>query len=201
MPIYTRLLTLLTTLLLAIGGISPRISSAEPPSLETPATPIATVQSAGVYIEGRVSERFGNSFILEDDSGRLLVDTWPEDNPALTLEAGDLVGVFGRPEGQRIQARWLVIDNALTEVDEPRATTTMGNRLNRSDPVAAPSLGQHTDGDAFFIQRAQAAGYQPLGSVEYKPRHVELRAINPYGETVELHIEFSGDIYKERHRE
>lgn len=201
MPYYTLLLTFLTTLLLAFGSLTPRPARAEAPPLDTPVTPIATAQSAGVYIEGQVSERFGNSFILEDPSGRVLVDTWPEEHSDLTLKAGDQVGVFGRPDGQRIQARWLVIDTALMEVDEPRLSDIAGNRLNRSAPIAAPSIEERLEGEAFFQQRVETAGYQPLGGVEYKPRHVELRAINPYGEEVELHVDFSGDIYKERHRD
>ncbi|WP_311063495.1 hypothetical protein [Halomonas sp. DWK9] len=174
---------------------------AAPPPLHTPNTPIATAQSAGVYVKGRVSERFGNSFILEDESGRVLVDTWPEGSSALTVEAGDEVGVFGLPTGQRMQARWLVMDETLTEVDEPYASRLPGDRLNRSAPVSAPPLTERPNSDAFFLERAEQAGYRPLGGVEYKPRHVELRAINPYGEAVELHMEFSGTIYKERHRE
>ncbi|GGC75077.1 hypothetical protein GCM10011382_01060 [Vreelandella lutescens] len=190
---------LLGTLTVSLLNLSPAF--ADPPSLETPATPIATAQSAGIYLKGRVSERFGTSFILEDDSGRLLIDTWPEGRAALTVEVGDEVGVFGVPEGQRMQARWLVTGETLTEIDEPNTTRLQGNRLNRSAPVTAPSMAERPDSDAFFLARAEQAGYQPLGGVEYKPRHVELRAINPYGEAVELHMEFSGDIYKERHRE
>ena len=189
---------LLCTLTLPLLGLP---VLAAPPSLETPATPIATAQSAGVYLKGRISERFGNSFILEDESGRVLVDTWPEGRSALTATAGDEIGVFGLPTGQRMQASWLVIGETLVEVEEPYASRLPGDRLNRSVPVSAPPLTDRPNSDAFFMQRAEQAGYQPLGGVEYKPRHVELRAMNPYGEAVELHMEFSGDIYKERHRE
>ena len=87
---------LLCTLTLPLLGLP---VLAAPPSLETPATPIATAQSAGVYLKGRISERFGNSFILEDESGRVLVDTWPEGRSALTATAGDEIGVFGLATG------------------------------------------------------------------------------------------------------
>lgn len=172
------------------------------PDLDTPATPIATAQSAGLYVEGVVSERFGTSFVLEDASGRLLIDTWPEGSANTEVQPGDEVGVFGLPDGQRMQARWLVIGNALIEVDEPMTSPPLaGNRLDRSAPVAHASLTELRNDDDFFREQASQAGYQPLGGVEYKSRHVELRAINPFGETVELHMEFSGDIYKERHRD
>lgn len=196
MPLYRSLLMLLIT----GNALTLHQAEAQTPSLETPATPIATLHNIGVYVEGRASERFGNSFILEDASGRLLVDTWPDDNPALMLEPGDLVGVFGRPEGQRMQARWLVIDNTLVEVEQPRAAVVLGNRINRSDPVRLAEPEANSGGDAFYLQRVEAAGYQSPQAIEYKPRHLELRAINPYGESVELHLEFNGDIYKERHR-
>lgn len=49
-------------------------------------------------------------------------------------------------------------------------------------------------------QAVEAGGYRWIGGVEQKPRHHEVVAENPYGETVELHVDFGGEIYKERLR-
>lgn len=57
--------------------------------------------------------------------------------------------------------------------------------------VPAPSEAQ-------LRQVVEAGGYEWVGNVEAKPRHHEVIAVNSYGETVELHVDFGGEIYKER---
>lgn len=44
----------------------------------------------------------------------------------------------------------------------------------------------------------ERAGYRWRGDVERKGKHYEVDAVNPYGEEVELHVDFSGAIYKEK---
>lgn len=51
--------------------------------------------------------------------------------------------------------------------------------------------------EASVIASVEAAGYAVRG-VEPKPRHVEVDALNPEGEAVRLHVDFSGEVYRER---
>lgn len=51
--------------------------------------------------------------------------------------------------------------------------------------------------EAALVASVEAAGYQ-IDRVEPKPRHVEVDAINPEGENVRLHVDFSGEVYRER---
>lgn len=51
--------------------------------------------------------------------------------------------------------------------------------------------------EAALVASVEAAGYQ-VGRVEPKPRHVEVEAVNPEGEQVMLHVDFSGEVYRER---
>jgi len=51
--------------------------------------------------------------------------------------------------------------------------------------------------EAALIASVEAAGYQVRG-VEPKPRHVEVDAVNPEGEAVRLHVDFAGEVYRER---
>lgn len=46
----------------------------------------------------------------------------------------------------------------------------------------------------------ESAGYEWHGGVDRKGKHFEVNATNPFGESVELHVDFSGEIYKERRR-
>ena len=61
------------------GGVTATALQARRPTmlLLTPA-PIATMPDwSEVAVKGQVAEVFGNKFILQDDSGRALVDTGP----------------------------------------------------------------------------------------------------------------------------
>lgn len=51
--------------------------------------------------------------------------------------------------------------------------------------------------EASLIASVEAAGYE-VRNVTPKPRHVEVDAINPEGEAVRLHVDFAGEVYRER---
>lgn len=62
-------------------------------------TPVAIgrLQAADVVaVRGSVAEIYGNKFILQDDSGRMLVDLGPEGDDANVVTRGEQVSVQGR---------------------------------------------------------------------------------------------------------
>ncbi|WP_052715961.1 hypothetical protein [Devosia chinhatensis] len=66
--------------------------------------------------------------------------------------------------------------------------------ISVDDGRAAPAAAFD---EAAIIASVEAAGYQ-VRDVEAKPRHVEVDAVNPEGETVRLHVDFAGEVYRER---
>lgn len=58
--------------------------------------PIARLQPADVVaVKGSVAEIYGNKFILEDDSGRMLVDLGPRGDDRAVVAKGEQVSVQG----------------------------------------------------------------------------------------------------------
>ncbi len=73
--------------------------------LLTPA-PITSMRDWNeVAVKGQVAEVFGNKFILQDDSGRALVDTGPSGESGKLAAKSDTVTVQGRFEHGFIHAQ------------------------------------------------------------------------------------------------
>jgi hypothetical protein len=60
-------------------------------------TPVAALhEGSAVALKGQVAEIFGNKFILQDESGRALVETGPEGEGAKLVAPSETVTVQGR---------------------------------------------------------------------------------------------------------
>ena len=74
--------------------------------------PIAQMaDSRAVAVKGQVAEVFGNKFIIQDDSGRTLVDTGPRGEGGSLVAKGEAITVQGRFENGFIHA------NVMTRAD------------------------------------------------------------------------------------
>ncbi len=67
-----------------------------------------------VATKGKVAELFGNKFILEDGSGRVLVDTGPQGDRAPFADKDETVTVQGHFDRGQIHAQLLVRANGDT---------------------------------------------------------------------------------------
>jgi hypothetical protein len=70
----------------------------------TPAPITAMHDWSAVAVKGQVAEVFGNKFILQDDSGRALVETGPEGEGAKLVAPSETITVQGRFERGFIHA-------------------------------------------------------------------------------------------------
>ncbi len=61
-----------------------------------------------VTIKGKVVEIFGNKFVVQDDSGRALVETGPAGEDGKLVDVGEPVSVQGRFENGFLHASFLV---------------------------------------------------------------------------------------------
>ncbi|MET0934969.1 MAG: hypothetical protein ABWX83_03215, partial [Luteibacter sp.] len=106
-------LALVAAGLLALGGVTGAAVMAQTrPSISmAPAKPIAirSLSSAGIVtIRGRVAEGYGNKFVLDDGTGRALIETGPEGDQRALVATGAPVTVQGRFERGSVHAAFLV---------------------------------------------------------------------------------------------
>ena len=101
---------------LAVGGIGGAAASRyvhryQPQAvlLLQPA-PIAQLKNdTPVAIKGQVAEVFGNKFIVQDDSGRALIDTGPRGDDGKLVKQGEAVTVQGRFDRGFIHAQVMTL--------------------------------------------------------------------------------------------
>lgn len=100
--------------LLAIGGVAGTVAghAGRPPIEMAPLRPVAIaslVKTDGIVtIKGRVAEIFGNKFVIDDGSGRTLVDTGREGDDQTLVANGSAVTVQGRFKRGFVHASFLV---------------------------------------------------------------------------------------------
>ena len=99
--------------LLALGGAAGAVvmSQTRPSVSMAPATPVAirSLSSTGIVtVRGRVAEMYGNKFVMEDSTGRALIDTGREGDDRQLVTTGEPVTVQGRFERGFIHAAFLV---------------------------------------------------------------------------------------------
>lgn len=93
------------------------------PSIEiAPITPaaISTMQDGGlVAVKGKVSEIFGNKFVIQDDSGRALVETGPKGEGGKLVTSNETITVQGRFEDGFLHGSYLVHEDGRAEALGP----------------------------------------------------------------------------------
>lgn len=131
-PRRTAALALTGVLLAAgIGGIAVAQTPPPPPApvagqpqavmLITP-MPIARLQPSDVVaVKGSVAEIYGNKFVLEDDSGRMLVDLGPRGDDRVVVTKGEQVSVQGRFDRGFVAAQVLSRADGRSEAFGPMA--------------------------------------------------------------------------------
>jgi hypothetical protein len=232
---------------------------------------INQIGSDGITIKGKVAELFGDKFILEDGSGRILIQTSPAGPRAIEVKAGETVSVIGIPRDRTFDARQILRENGEVvfaapplppgmapppaaglappppgrgRPDDPRGypvdrkavdkvlqdinLTAMGEPVRHPKHVEIPAraadgklvivsldrfgrLDEIEDADhdkeripesraiapADVERIAREAGFTPSEPVERRKHHFEILVTNRTGETMELHVDLGGRIYKQ----
>lgn len=123
--------------LLALGGATGAVVVAETrPSVSmAPAAPVAirSLSSIGIVtIRGRVAEVYGNKFVMQDGTGRALVDTGREGDERQLVVVNQPVTVQGRFDRGFVNAAFLVGPD---------------NKVLALGPLAGPPHGPHDGPD------------------------------------------------------
>lgn len=159
--------------LLAVGGgVGAVAMHATRPSVTmAPATPVAirSLQTDGIVtIRGRVAEIFGNKFIVQDASGRALVETGREGEEGTLVTAGEPVTVQGRFDHGFVRAAFLVGPDAKVVALGPLGGP--GGGRDRHEPRHGPEDGPdgpsrpRANGDGLPPPSAGATAPAPLAA-------------------------------------
>jgi uncharacterized protein YdeI (BOF family) len=109
-------------LALGVAGGAGAMRLARPNVEMAPMTPVAISSLPDgdlVTVKGRVAEIFGNKFVVEDGSGRALVETGPAGDNGKLVAAGEEVSVQGRFDDGFLHASFIVHPDGKTDAVGP----------------------------------------------------------------------------------
>ncbi|KAA3510794.1 hypothetical protein GOZ96_09195 [Agrobacterium vitis] len=123
----------------AVGGAG-AMKLVRPAPEMAPISPVAISMmptSSLVTIKGKVSEIYGNKFILQDDSGKALVETGPAGDGGGLVTKDDVVTIQGRFDDGVVHASYLVDSSGKTAAlgpPGPPPHRPFGDFANRPAP-------------------------------------------------------------------
>jgi hypothetical protein len=159
----------------------------------TPVAPVAIqalVPSGAIAVKGDVAEIFGNKFVVQDPTGRALVETGREGEGGKLVAKGESVTVQGRFEDGFLHARVLTHGDGRQQVLGPAGGPPFGGLDWARDRVGlapAPDVRALT-------ATVKAAGYDDVRVTGRGPRHLDVAAKDRDGREHQLHVGFDGQI-------
>jgi hypothetical protein len=177
---------------LVVGAVG--LSLAQGTSFQpTPVAPVAIqalAASGATAIKGEVAEVFGNKFVVQDGTGRALVETGRAGEGGGLVARGEAVTVQGRFERGFLHASLLTHGDGSTVVLGPAGGPPTGSLDWAKDRIG---LGPKPDLPA-LTAAVQAAGYSDLRITGRGPRHIEVAAKDRDGRERQLHVGLDGQI-------
>ena len=166
----------------------------------TPVAPVAIqslAPSGATAVKGEVAEIFGNKFVVQDGTGRALVETGREGEGGGLVARGETVTVQGRFETGFLHARVLTHGDGRTILLGPAGGPPTGSLDWAKDRLG---LGPKPD-PAALTASVQAAGYSDVRITGRGPRHLDVAAKDQDGHEHQLHVGFDGQVRERPARE
>jgi uncharacterized protein YdeI (BOF family) len=156
-----------------------------------PPTAVSTLAPSGsIAVKGEVAEIFGNKFVIQDGTGRALVETGREGEDGKLVTKGETVTVQGRFERGFLHAKLIIrADGKPMVLGRPGGPPPGGVDWVK-DKVG---LGPQPDLPA-LTAAVEKAGYSDVRIMGRGPRHVEVAAKGADGGQRLLHVDFDGRI-------
>ncbi len=178
---------------LALAAVG--LSLAQPGQTVTP-TPVAPTAisalapSGSIAARGEVAELFGNKFVLQDGTGRTLVETGREGEDGKLVAKSETVTVQGRFDKGFLHAK------LITRADGSQTTLgRAGGPPPGSMDWAKDKVGLGPTPDLPALTAAVGkAGYGDVRITGRGPRHLDVAATGPDGGERLLHVGFDGRI-------
>lgn len=142
-----------------------------------------------IALSGVIEHVFAHRFTLLTDGQPYLADLGPKGAEAFALKAGLAVTL----EGERRPSEIKVLSIARTggrrvEIEHKKPHHRPGHPADRhaqADPAAA-------------LHAVKQAGWTSAGQPQRHPKHFEVLARQNGGAWMELHVDFAGQIYKQK---
>jgi hypothetical protein len=184
---------------LALGAVG--LSLAQGTAFQpTPVAPVAIqalAPSEATAVQGAVAEIFGNKFVVQDGTGRALVETGRAGEGGGLVARGETVTVQGRFEAGFLRARVLTHGDGRTVLLGPAGGPPSGSLDWARDRLG---LGPKPD-VAALTGSVVAAGYSDVRVTGRGPRHLEVAARARDGREHRLHVGFDGQVREQPARE
>lgn len=160
---------------------------------------IGQLSPDGVSIKGKVTDVFGDTFVLDDGSGRILVQTGPGGPQSLAVTSGETVTVTGLPRDKTFDARKIARDNgevvfaptAPPPAPPPGAFPPSPPDLAGPGPAGDPRSG--IDREA-MLRVVRDAGVTPVGEPVRHPKHIEVNGRTGAGKNVIVSLDRFGRL-------
>ena len=181
---------------LAFGAVGLSLAQNNTATL-TPVAPVAISAlkpSAAIAAKGEVAEIYGNKFIVQDGSGKALVETGRAGEGGTLVKPGEAVTVQGRFENGFLHAVLITRPDGSRVVVGPAGGPPPGTLDWAKDKVG---LGPKADVPA-LTALAESAGYSDIRVLGQGPRHLDVAARGADGRERQLHVGFDGHIREKR---
>ncbi|GEO99360.1 DNA-binding protein [Methylobacterium haplocladii] len=177
---------------LAVGAVGLSLAQRGEASLDSiaPVAISALAPSGAVAAKGEVAEIFGNKLIIQDGTGRALVETGRQGEDGTLARKGETITVQGRFENGFLHARLLTHGDGSVVRLGPAGGPPPGGLDWARDKVG---LGPQADVPA-LTKSVEAAGYTDIRVAGRGPRHLEVAAKGADGRERLLHVGFDGQV-------
>lgn len=172
------------------AGLSLARNGTVTPTPIAPVSILALAPSEATAIRGEVAEIFGNKFVVQDPTGRALVETGPAGDSGKLVAKGEGVTVQGRFGNGFLHARVLTHGDGRKELLGPAGGPPFGSLDWAKDRIG---LAPAPDVPA-LTAAVQAAGYDDIRVTGRGPRHLEVAARDREGREHRLHVGFDGEV-------
>lgn len=158
----------MAAVLVAVGaaGGAGAVSMTRPAIVMAPSVPTAIAKlsatSGIVAVKGRVAEVFGNRLVLQDASGRTMIDAGRGDG--MTVAVGDTVTAQGRYDDGQFRASFLIDQSGQVHAVGPR-----GPRPHDEGPGRERHGKPHTDGPIGMDDEGPAQTCAPVDTAKQLP--------------------------------
>ncbi|MGU3362337.1 DNA-binding protein [Methylobacterium sp. M6A4_1b] len=158
-------------------------------------TAISALKASGaIAAKGDVAEIYGNKFVIQDGTGKALVETGRRGEGGTLVKPGEAVTVQGRFENGFLHAMLITRADGSRILVGPAGGPPPGTLDWARDRVG---LGAKPDLPTLTAQVA-AAGYSDIRVTGRGPRHLEVAARGGDGRERQLHVGFDGQIRETR---
>jgi hypothetical protein len=166
-------------------------------SLATAQVPIGQLGPDGVTVKGRITDTFGEKFVIEDDSGRILVEMRVPPAQAPALQRGDTVLVTGLPRNRILDARRVVRENGEVIFSDPMPVAGVPPATSTpalpTQPAPASEPGLSPDSIARTLR---SVGLTAVGPPVRHRKHVEIPARTATGTEVIVSLDRLGRLWE-----